>query len=195
MATTFNTTVPAAPTGLSSTSPDEIAAAVDAVSAIAAAVAFSAFSACALIAAITKSRDQRNRTMKTLRRRRWKCLYGLVPQWIQLGGGAALMSPGVCNGGLLGPTGGQAPVAVLGRAGRRPHAQTHPPRLRGWAKKTRSKAGFSEASTIYFCAMIQVTSVLASSGETCELAGIGTGPQTPLPPLMTLADSFSTASF
>ncbi len=47
----------------------------------------------------------------------------------------------------------------------------------------------------YFNVRIHSTSCLASASLTCGLAGIGTGPQTPEPPFLTLCTSFSTASF
>ena len=43
--------------------------------------------------------------------------------------------------------------------------------------------------------MIQAASFLASASLTWALAGMGTGPHTPEPPLMILAASLSTASF
>jgi hypothetical protein len=47
----------------------------------------------------------------------------------------------------------------------------------------------------YFCASTHFTSACASASDTCVLAGIGTGPQTPAPPLMTFAASLASASF
>ena len=57
----------------------------------------------------------------------------------------------------------------------------------GWSAKTWFKT--------YLVARIHVASFLASAGLTWALAGIGTGPQTPEPPLMILAASMSAASF
>jgi hypothetical protein len=45
----------------------------------------------------------------------------------------------------------------------------------------------------YFVANIQAASFLASASLTCALAGMGTGPQTPPPPLMILPASLSAA--
>ena len=47
----------------------------------------------------------------------------------------------------------------------------------------------------HFSVRTQATSCFASASLTCGLAGIGTGPQTPEPPLMIFCASLSTASF
>ncbi len=47
----------------------------------------------------------------------------------------------------------------------------------------------------YFWFNTQAASFFASASFTCALAGLGTGPHTPEPPLMILAASLSTASF
>ena len=47
----------------------------------------------------------------------------------------------------------------------------------------------------YFCARIQLTSFCASASLTWELAGIGTAPQLPEPPLMIFVANMAAESF
>ena len=62
----------------------------------------------------------------------------------------------------------------------------------GLQQEAPSEGGRSAA---YFCDKIQVASCLASASLTWGLAGMGTTPQAPEPPLMILVASLSAASF
>ena len=63
----------------------------------------------------------------------------------------------------------------------------------GAHKKARTLRAFEVLSADYLNDMIQETNFLASASLTCALAGMGTGPQTPEPPLMILVANMSDA--
>jgi acetyl-CoA synthetase len=105
--------------------------------------------------------------------------------------------PGHQHAGEPGDPGSAGPGLVSGRGGLGEPVGTCcrrcSNRLTRPKKKPAGSAGFFSGETAYLTVKTHAASLWASASLTCVLAGIGTGPQTPEPPLMILAASMSTA--
>ena len=79
--------------------------------------------------------------------------------------------------------------------GSRQQYRQRPPRIAGRKKKRAwlTPARFIAMLLNYLVANTHFTRLRASASLTCGLAGIGTGPQAPEPPFMTLATNLSSA--
>jgi hypothetical protein len=91
----------------------------------------------------------------------------------------------------------QGPGLVSGRGGLGEPVGTCCRRCSRWLTRPKKsplgQRAFFRGNSAYLTVKTHAASLWASASLTCALAGIGTGPQTPEPPLMILAASMSTA--